>query len=60
MRMRKKISVVIPTYNRREALIETLKSLNNQTVLPDEVIIVDESTQNNKKIIKSHHFRYPN
>lgn len=58
--MRKKISVVIPTYNRREALIETLKSLNNQTVLPDEVIIVDESTQNNKKIIKSHHFRYPN
>lgn len=57
--MRKIISVIIPTYGRGKALIETLESLNNQTVLPDEVIIVDESPQDIRKLLRSSHFRFP-
>ena len=37
------ISAVIPTYNRRESLLRTLRSLALQTELPEEVIIVDAS-----------------
>lgn len=37
------ISAVIPTYNRYESLLRTLRSLALQTELPYEVIIVDAS-----------------
>ncbi|MGA9406844.1 MAG: glycosyltransferase family A protein [Bacteroidota bacterium] len=37
------LSAVIPTYNRYESLLRTLRSLALQTELPDEVIIVDAS-----------------
>jgi len=37
------ISAVIPTYNRYESLLRTLRSLSLQTALPEEVIIVDAS-----------------
>ena len=37
------ISAVIPTYNRSDSLLRTLRSLALQTELPDEVIIVDAS-----------------
>jgi glycosyltransferase involved in cell wall biosynthesis len=40
-----KISVVIPTHNRQEELKRALKSLFEQTVLPDEVIVVDDASQ---------------
>ncbi len=36
-----KISVIIPTYNRKDLLGFTLSSIFNQTKLPDEVIVVD-------------------
>ncbi len=36
-----KISVVIPTYNRKELLLIAVESVLKQTVLPDEIIIVD-------------------
>jgi len=50
--MQEKISVVIPTYNRVEDLKECLNSIFNQTVLPQEVIIVDNAKNNNlEKII---------
>ena len=38
-----KISAIIPTYNRGDSLKETLDSLRKQTKLPEEVIIVDDS-----------------
>ncbi len=38
-----KVSVVIPTKNRREALEETIRTLVAQTRLADELIIVDQS-----------------
>ena len=38
-----KISVIIPTKDRTEDVIRCLKSISIQTVLPDEVVIVDSS-----------------
>jgi len=39
--IKKTISVIIPTFNRRDMLLEAIKSVFAQTLLPDEVIIVD-------------------
>jgi glucosyl-dolichyl phosphate glucuronosyltransferase len=38
-----KLSVVIPTKNRKDDLLETLGSVFSQNVLPHEVIIIDQS-----------------
>jgi glycosyltransferase involved in cell wall biosynthesis len=37
------VSVIIPTYNRPDLLKETLESVWNQSVLPDEILIGDDS-----------------
>lgn len=39
-----RVSVIIPTYNRRELLLEALASVFTQTRLPDEVIVVDDGS----------------
>jgi len=41
-----KISVIIPTYNRKDQLEELLHSLNNQTLSPSqfEIIVVDDGS----------------
>ena len=44
-----KISLIITTYNWVEALELTLKSVENQTVLPDEIIIADDGSGNDTK-----------
>jgi len=41
-----KISIAIPTYNRDDTLIEVLKSIDQQTLKPDEVIVVAAETNN--------------
>lgn len=41
--MNHKLSVVIPTKNRKDDLFETLDSVLNQNLLPFEIIIVDQS-----------------
>ena len=47
-----KLSLVITTYNWPEALSLVIKSIKNQTILPDEVIIADDgSTQETKDLI---------
>lgn len=38
------VTVVIPTHNRPQLLPETLKSVAQQTLRPDEVIVVDEAS----------------
>lgn len=38
-----KISVIIPTLNRPEILNETLDSILKQSILPSEVVIIDQS-----------------
>src|SRR5262245_10539215 len=37
------VSVIIPTYNRTAALLQTLEDLSRQTRPPDEVFVVDQS-----------------
>ncbi len=41
-----KISVIVPTYNRPEELRVFIKSILKQTVLPDELIIIDDGNLN--------------
>jgi len=50
------VSVVIPTLNRPKHLQKALNSLSAQTILPHEVIIVDQSddSETEKLIIKKH------
>jgi glycosyltransferase involved in cell wall biosynthesis len=38
------ISVIIPAYNRANLIGETLRSLSNQTVLANEIIVVDDGS----------------
>jgi len=46
-----KISVVIPLYNKRETVLSALNSVLNQTVLPNEVIVVnDGSTDGSEQV----------
>jgi len=44
-----KVSLIITTYNRPDALYEVLKSVNRQTRLPFEVIIADDGSSNGTK-----------
>jgi glycosyltransferase involved in cell wall biosynthesis len=47
-----KISVVIPLYNKRETVLRALISVINQTVLPEEIIVVnDGSTDGSEQLI---------
>jgi len=39
-----KISVVIPSYNRAHCILNALESVLNQTILVDEIIIVDDGS----------------
>ena len=48
------ISIIIPNYNRAELIGFTLQNMLHQTVLPDEIIVIDDgSTDNSVEIIKS-------
>lgn len=48
--MKKKlISVIIPTFNRSKLLVKCLNSLINQTIKPDEIIIIDNSVNKSAK-----------
>ncbi|WP_192349199.1 glycosyltransferase family 2 protein [Algoriphagus sp. Y33] len=40
-----KVSLIIPLYNKEETILETLKSVFNQIERPDEIIIVDDGSQ---------------
>jgi len=46
-----KLSVIIVTRNRAESLMSCLDSLINQSKTPDEIIIVDNNSKDNTKII---------
>jgi len=46
-----KISVVIPMYNSSETILNTLNSVKYQTVLPFEVIIIDDGSNDDSVII---------
>ena len=47
------ISVIIPTYNRRDFIIKAIESVLKQSFLPKEIIIVDDgSADNTSTVIK--------
>ena len=47
-----KISVVIPLYNKRDTILRAMHSISNQTVLPDEIIVVnDGSTDGSEQVV---------
>jgi len=49
-----KISVIIPVYNEEKHIVQCLKSLNNQTLKPLEIIVIDDgSTDNTLKILRT-------
>ena len=43
--IRPTIAVVIPTYNRCRSLVRTLMALSRQTLVPGEVVVVDDGSQ---------------
>jgi glycosyltransferase involved in cell wall biosynthesis len=48
-----KISVIIPLYNSEKTIVETLNSVKNQSLLPYEIIIVnDGSTDQSREIVE--------
>jgi glycosyltransferase involved in cell wall biosynthesis len=48
-----KVSIIMATYNRAHFIVETLVSIQNQTFLDWECIIVDDGgTDNTKEVIK--------
>jgi glycosyltransferase involved in cell wall biosynthesis len=55
-----KLSVIIPTYNRKETLKTTLISLNDQTFKDFEVIVADDgSTDGTEQAVKTLALSYP-
>ena len=56
-----KLSIIIPTYNSGEVyLSECLDSIASQTILPHEVLVVnDGSTDNTEEILESYSKKYP-
>ncbi|MBI28654.1 MAG: hypothetical protein CMI95_02015 [Pelagibacteraceae bacterium] len=51
-------SIIIPTFNCKDSLIKVLESIKKQTVLPIEIIIVDNSNNNKiKNLLKN--FKFP-
>ena len=50
-----KIVIIIPVYNEEKNLIESINSFINQRVIPDQLILVnDSSTDNSEKILKQY------
>ena len=48
--LKKKISIVMAYYNRKEQLIETIKSINNSSYKNIEIIIVDDNSDPEERV----------
>lgn len=55
-----KTSIIIPTYNRKETLIRCLQSIEEQSQLPFEVIVIDDgSSDGTGDYLKGKNFPFP-
>lgn len=54
------ISVIIPSYNRATPLLRAIHSVYNQTLPPDEVIIIDDGSTDNTRQIVTETFPHAN
>ncbi len=50
------VSVVIPTYNSQDTIKAALESVYSQTVLPDEVLVIDDESSDNTCLIVTANF----
>ena len=50
------ISVVIPTYNRSKLLNRSIRSVLNQTLQPNEIIVVDNGSTDDTRDMVSKNF----
>jgi glycosyltransferase involved in cell wall biosynthesis len=54
-----KISLIIPTYNGAHKILRVLKSIERQTCLPDEILVViDGSADNTEELLLTHTFSF--
>lgn len=59
MYQKKSLSVIIPAYNYATYLGECIESVLSQSLLPDEIIVVDdESTDNTKEVCEKYPVKY--
>lgn len=57
---KKTLAVIIPNYNKGKFIVSTLRSIVEQTRVPDEIIIVDDcSKDNSREIIDLFKNKYP-
>ncbi|MBU0540617.1 glycosyltransferase [Patescibacteria group bacterium] len=47
------ISIIIPCFNHAEVLRRTLKGIQDQTLQPNEIVVVDDSSMDNPKAVVS-------
>lgn len=40
--MRKRLTVIVPAYNEAESIVDTIRSIQQQTHVPEEIIVVDD------------------
>jgi glycosyltransferase involved in cell wall biosynthesis len=50
------ISVIIPTYNRCDCLVRALRSVFCQTLLPDQVIVIDDGSEDETRVLIARYF----
>ncbi len=54
-----KITTIIPTHNRAKFILQAIKSIQNQSVHVDEIIVVDDgSIDNTKELLKNENITY--
>jgi cellulose synthase/poly-beta-1,6-N-acetylglucosamine synthase-like glycosyltransferase len=50
----RRLTVIVPAYNEAKILAETLRSLREQTVVPDEIVVVDDcSTDSTAEVARA-------